>query len=214
MMKINQNTTLTYYIKTMIGIYKITSPTNRVYIGQSINIDNRWDKYKSLSNCKRQPRLYRSFLKYGCINHIFEIIEQCDETNLNNKERFWQDYYDVIGKKGLNCILTTSDHSSGILSKETKRKQSISKIGTKQSASHIENRRLTRIGHKLTDCSKKNIGNGKRGKLISGKKVINVLTLEIYNSVSQMYHLTEYNYLTVVRKLNGRCKNNTNFKYL
>lgn len=29
----------------MIGIYKITSPLNKVYIGQAINIDKRWEQY-------------------------------------------------------------------------------------------------------------------------------------------------------------------------
>lgn len=36
-----------------IGIYKITSPSNKVYIGQSRNIDKRLLKYKRLI-CERQ----------------------------------------------------------------------------------------------------------------------------------------------------------------
>ena len=28
------------------GIYKITNPNGKVYIGQSIDIDKRWNKYK------------------------------------------------------------------------------------------------------------------------------------------------------------------------
>ena len=32
----------------MIGIYKITSPNNRVYIGQSINIEKRFIGYKRM----------------------------------------------------------------------------------------------------------------------------------------------------------------------
>lgn len=31
----------------MIGIYKITSPSNRIYIGQSIDIEARWKSYKT-----------------------------------------------------------------------------------------------------------------------------------------------------------------------
>jgi len=44
----------------MVGIYKIISPTNKIYIGQSTNIENRWIKYKCL-DCKVQIKLYRSF---------------------------------------------------------------------------------------------------------------------------------------------------------
>ena len=32
------------------GIYKITSPTNKIYIGQSINIIKRWPSIKSIEN--------------------------------------------------------------------------------------------------------------------------------------------------------------------
>jgi hypothetical protein len=44
-----------------IGIYKITSPTNKVYIGQSIKINERKRKYKKL-DCKNQPKIYNSLL--------------------------------------------------------------------------------------------------------------------------------------------------------
>ena len=48
----------------MIGIYKIISPSGKIYIGQSRNIDKRFQQYKRL-NCAKQPRLYNSFIKYG-----------------------------------------------------------------------------------------------------------------------------------------------------
>ena len=63
-------------MKKIIGIYKITSPTNRIYIGSSNDIYNRWCSYKNLK-CKSQTKLYNSLLKYGAENHIFEIIENC-----------------------------------------------------------------------------------------------------------------------------------------
>ena len=31
----------------MTGIYKITSPTGRIYIGQSVDIYYRWNDYKT-----------------------------------------------------------------------------------------------------------------------------------------------------------------------
>jgi group I intron endonuclease len=90
------------------GIYKITSPSNRVYIGQSVNINNRFKSYRKY-NHPSQIKLYRSIEKYGFESHIFEIIEYCDIDLLNKRERYWQDYYNVISE-GLNCVLTnTSD---------------------------------------------------------------------------------------------------------
>lgn len=117
----------------MIGIYKITNPNGKVYIGQTINIENRWNEYKSLSNSKSQIKIHNSLKKYGYKNHIFEIIEECDEKELNDRERYWQDYYNVIGKQGLNCRLTKTNDKSGSLSIETK---------LKLSNSHIELRKL------------------------------------------------------------------------
>lgn len=35
----------------MIGIYKITSPSTRIYIGQSLNLESRVKNYEKL-NCK------------------------------------------------------------------------------------------------------------------------------------------------------------------
>ena len=57
----------------MIGIYKITSPTNRIYIGQSINIEYRFKQYRWIK-AKSQTRLRNSFLKHGVENHKFEIV--------------------------------------------------------------------------------------------------------------------------------------------
>lgn len=83
-------------------------------------------------NNKDSLGLYNSFKKHGVENHKFEVIEECELQNLNDRERYWQDYYDVI-KMGLNCKLTTSNSKSGYLSKETKIKISKSKKGVKMS---------------------------------------------------------------------------------
>lgn len=105
----------------MTGIYKITSPSGRIYIGQSIDIDKRFESYRKLK-CKLQPRLYSSIVKYGVDNHVFEIIETCDVLHLNNRERHWQDYFSVIGLNGLNCILTNTEDKIKVVSDDTKEK--------------------------------------------------------------------------------------------
>lgn len=42
-----------------IGIYKITNPKGKIYIGQSIDIDKRINTYR-LMHCKDQKLLYNS----------------------------------------------------------------------------------------------------------------------------------------------------------
>jgi hypothetical protein len=102
----------------MIGIYKITSPTNKIYIGQSTNIENRKYYYTSIK-CDKQPKLYNSLLKYGWEQHIFEVIEECLEEQLNEREIYWGNYFKVLGENGLNLRL---GDANGLCSKETKQK--------------------------------------------------------------------------------------------
>ena len=59
----------------MIGIYKIISPSNRVYIGQTRDFDKRLMNYKYIKSITKQRRLCESFKKYGAENHIIEFIE-------------------------------------------------------------------------------------------------------------------------------------------
>lgn len=71
-------------------IYKITSPSGRVYIGKSSNYKQRLRQYKCIQ-LKEQNLITRSLVKYGVSNHTFEIIEQFSDTNdyCNSKEIFW-----------------------------------------------------------------------------------------------------------------------------
>lgn len=96
------------------GIYKITNPKGRIYIGQSKNIDERITRYKKLQCCKHQLFLYRSFLKYGVDNHSFEIILRGDFTKkeLNSFEsKFVKEYNSFNGWKKGGLNLTTGGDS-------------------------------------------------------------------------------------------------------
>ena len=108
----------------MIGIYKITNPKGKIYIGQSVNVEKRLREYRGISNCKNQIKLYRSIIKYGFSEHIFEVLEECTVEELNIRERYWQDFYKVL-EEGLNCRLTETKDKSGRMSEEIKQKHCI-----------------------------------------------------------------------------------------
>jgi predicted GIY-YIG superfamily endonuclease len=56
----------------LIGIYKLTNKiNNKIYIGQSWNIDRGWSDHRTYSN-QKTTHLYRSFRKYGIENFNFE----------------------------------------------------------------------------------------------------------------------------------------------
>ena len=77
----------------MIGIYKITNPKDEVYVGCSKNIKERYSSHKYVDVYKEHLKLPKSINKYGWENHICEIIEECDETLLLEREEYWITYY-------------------------------------------------------------------------------------------------------------------------
>ena len=75
-----------------VGIYKIESPTGKVYIGSSRHIERRWKSYQKLS-CKDQPAIYNSLKKHGSENHKFSVLLECGETELLQREQLYMDIY-------------------------------------------------------------------------------------------------------------------------
>lgn len=129
----------------IIGIYKITSPSNKIYIGQAVDIQRRWDYYKWGDN-SFQIKLNRSFLKYGVENHTFEIIEECPEDRLDELEAWWKYFYGVqCVEEGLNFYYIDKKGRLGLKdSEETRKKKSRALKGRKCSEETIEKIKLTR----------------------------------------------------------------------
>jgi len=150
----------------MVGIYKITNPKGRVYVGQSIDIEARWKQYKTYLG-KGQIILERSIKKYGIETHTFETLEECLEQDLNQRERYWQDYYEVLTEKGLNCKLTKTEHKSGKMSEEAKKKMSVAKKGKSKSERHVKQMSEQRKGRKLSEETRRKISEAHKGRELS-----------------------------------------------
>ena len=75
------------------GIYLIQNKiNNKVYIGLSVNIEERWQHHRSLylktdSKEVNKP-LYLAFRKYGIENFDFKILEECSLEELFDKEKY------------------------------------------------------------------------------------------------------------------------------
>lgn len=91
----------------MIGyIYKVTNKVNgKVYIGQTIqSVKDRWYEHcrtKNISKAEKNMHIKRAILKYGKENFILEILEECDASLLNDRERYYISYFDSY-KNGYN----------------------------------------------------------------------------------------------------------------
>lgn len=192
----------------MTGIYKITSPSGKIYIGQSKNIEKRFGYYKRLE-CRAQPKIYNSFMKYGVNEHKFEIVEECLIENLNFKERYYQELYKTIGEKGLNCILTETEYQKKEDSELTKKNRSESKMGIKNPMYRLKGSLNPLYGRKLNDSHKKNLSKN------SGQaKIIICLNTGIYySSLVEACNVYNLNYGSMMNKMQGYRKNNTSLRY-
>lgn len=88
----------------MVTIYKITSPTGRIYIGQTTNLKFRLRDYKSKSyKPKAKTKILNSLRKYGFTAHYFDIIEIVDLSLGDEREIYWIDFYKSYNTlKGMN----------------------------------------------------------------------------------------------------------------
>ena len=82
-------------------IYKIESPSNKVYIGQTIHtLEERIKGHKkSSTNC---TLLKRAIDKYGD-EMEYEILEEIDNELLDEREIHWIKYYNSLAPNGYNC---------------------------------------------------------------------------------------------------------------
>ena len=146
------------------GIYKIVNKiNNKIYIGQSINIEERFKQHKRSLNKYFKYPLYNAFRKYGIENFEFVVLEWIkNRYDLNEREQYWLDYYQsynkdfgyniALGAKGNVCAQETRDKISIAnkgkrkgckLSEEHNRKNCDSHKGIKQSEDTINKIKLS-----------------------------------------------------------------------
>jgi group I intron endonuclease len=166
----------------MIGIYKITSPSGNIYIGQSIDVDYRLLRYKRMTTGSGQTKLWRSLNKYGAEKHVYEVVIECDVSKLNELERYYQEYFDCV-KNGLNCRYTKTNDKSGRMSEDSRINNSIAQKEYWRLNKHLREPRKQSDESKLK-ISKANTGRkyskevnlskGRKGRVSNMKGVIGV----------------------------------------
>lgn len=85
------------------GIYGLRNKTNgKWYVGQSVDIIDRWKGYKGLK-CKNQRKLQYALKKYGYESFEKTVIEECDNVDwiLDYREMYWIRRLDSV-KSGYN----------------------------------------------------------------------------------------------------------------
>lgn len=92
----------------MAYIYKIENKlNNKKYIGATrFSIQKRWVEHirDSKKRSLRHRPLYQAIYKYGLDNFNISIIEECSEQDLNDREKYWINYYNTC-VNGYNATL-------------------------------------------------------------------------------------------------------------
>lgn len=122
-------------------IYMLTSPSGKRYIGQTINLKNRMQKY-ACNDSKAQVAIYRAIKKYGWKSFDVDILLEVKRKDnvrevLNIFESAFIKKLNTIDPYGYN-LTYGGDYK-------------------KLSAATIEKIRLSNLGRKQTDIAKQNM---------------------------------------------------------
>jgi group I intron endonuclease len=167
----------------MIGIYKITNPQGKSYIGQSKNIDKRIKSHK-YGDCKKNRKFYQSVLEYGWENHYTEILCECDINDLNK----FEEHFILLHNSVINGLNLSSGGKSPKYSDDSKFLMSLQRKGVKPTIEALEKRKIGRdknldkfLNAMRTTERKKQVSQqkSKTVQIIDGEKV------SIFNSCIQ-----------------------------
>lgn len=118
-----------------IGIYGIRQDGLIVYVGQSINIENRYRQhiYNLRTNQHSSPYFQNAYNKYGIKPFDYIILEITTKEQLTNREQYYMDMY----KPKYNYAPVAG-----------------SRLGSKQTPEAIEKVRKVHLGRKNTEETK------------------------------------------------------------
>ena len=205
-----------YYIKNLIN--------NKYYIGQSINIYERWIREKYHLNFMDKAwniHLQNAWKKYGQDNFEFAVVEECDKDELNNREIYWIQYYDAF-YNGYNMTLGGDGGTVGYRhTEEDKEKMRqikknivppmknpdvVAKVieSRKWYKPSIETKR--KIAEAWTDNMKRNAANrlADRNKILKSIPVLCIETETIYNSAREAERATGISQAIISKCCNGK----------
>lgn len=193
-------------------IYKITNLINsKIYIGQtSQTAAARWsDHKKNFKSLQDDMVIHKAMFKYGKDNFSFEIIEECDNNKLSERESYWIKYYNTY-EEGYNSTLGgegAPKYDYNLFLKEWNDGATLEEISIITGADrHIIAKALGSFGVKSIElkaraCGKKVLQYTLDGRFVaefdsasSAARKFNAMPGNIINCCKQI-HASAYNYL-------------------
>lgn len=174
------------YKNKICGIYCIENICNyKKYIGQSVNIYERWSQHRTLlrKNKHRNQHLQYAWNTYGEESFVFSIVVECDINQLDELEIYYTNLYSVYDNQyGYNIEpagKANHTRSAETIEKIKKNRNYIVSEDTKQRIREIQ------TGRKLTDEWKANISNHHKQAIKDGTMTINVELLAQYREAQK-----------------------------
>jgi group I intron endonuclease len=166
----------------LCGIYSITSPNGKCYIGSAGNIHKRWRAHRCAlraGNHHSWP-LQRAFLKYGEHGFKFEVLELVQRGELITREQAHIDAHDF---KRLYNVLPRAGSTTGrvispamrerlsaklkgrVFSPATRARMRAAQLGVRQKPETIAKRAAVLRGRECSQATRTKISKSQQGKL-------------------------------------------------
>lgn len=147
-------------------VYKYTSPSNKIYIGQTCNSLQKRAEGNG-SGYKNSPHFYNAILKYGFKNFVGEILQD----NLNSDEAdYWEKYYINLYRSydknyGYNIALGGGGFN---LSEDTMQKitDRMKNHNPMKNPEIVQKVREKNIGKQISDEQRTNMGNSHKKQVL------------------------------------------------
>lgn len=170
-------------LKRICGIYKITNSVNgKFYIGSSTHVMMRLSSHRTSLRAKKHQNIHlqRAFNKDGMDAFSFELLEECNEAALLEREQYFIDSMKCLDPSvGYNIAPKAQCPPSAkgrVKSLESRRKLSISLTGRKMPKEAIDKMRIRAIEwwkkippnqRKKSEDHRRKIGEANKGRTSS-----------------------------------------------
>lgn len=201
-------------------IYKIVNDINdKIYIGQTITtLEERFYKHVWESNNNRTTTfpLHNAIAKYGEEHFFIQPIEECDCKLLNEREKYWIQYYNTFNNQyGYNATIGGEGNSKYdeelILNLWSQGKNQVEIANTINCERHTVQRYLKSCGISIEDRANKKLGNAK--KAILQLDPVTDLVIKEFSSATIAAKETNSTLSGISQVCNGKRKTHNGYKW-
>lgn len=156
-------------------IYLATNAINgKMYVGKTTyGLRRRWNQHKSHASKGSQLPFHRALRKYGDGAFWLHIVEVCDESLVNDRERYWIDRLGTL-VGGYNASTGGEGTSGYRFSVEQREKVRAARREQVMKPEHIAALHAGRRGQQNTDEHKSKVGAAVRGRKRTPEQVANI----------------------------------------